>query len=196
MLAPTPEIAMGNPCPAAGPPRHQSARRGQREEASTMRPTRRGRPSKHPRPEPPTSESDARPDKAGMRKTSASFLSSNFMNTGLASLPRMPWIKKLALRTGPVGVPSLSCITPRGLTHRSDISRRHQRPLSGRPQTRGAGTTFCHRQWPAKPYYALRTEPGPPQGGRPSFIKLAGLLSKLNGTPNQRKSLVFLSRIK
>ncbi|MBZ0164054.1 MAG: hypothetical protein K8H74_15230, partial [Notoacmeibacter sp.] len=39
----------------------------------------------------------------------------HLMDMDLPPSPRVPWIKKLALNAGPVGVPSLSCTTTSGL---------------------------------------------------------------------------------
>jgi hypothetical protein len=71
-------------------------------------PVRAGQSIKHPRRnlQPPV-QWLARKGAAEDRRVT---LLDHFMDKDLPLSPGMPWIKKLALNTGPVGVPSLSCI--------------------------------------------------------------------------------------
>jgi len=59
-------------------------------------------------------------------------------------------------------------ITPSGRTHRSDINRRHQRPLSGLRHHAGQ-RHHLPRQWPKSPS-CIKTETGPPHGVRPAGL--------------------------
>lgn len=51
----------------------------------------------------------------------------HFMDVNLTPSPGMPRIKRLALDTSPVGVPSSSCTTPGARTARSDTDHRRRR---------------------------------------------------------------------
>lgn len=73
-------------------------------------PVRAGCPIEHPRRnlQPPIQC----PTGKAAAEDRCAILLDHFMNVNLPPRPRMPWIKKLALRAGPVGVPSLSCTMP------------------------------------------------------------------------------------